>query len=191
MWRRTVTGAIASRCAMSAVLCRRRSMPSTWASRGVSSVGAGAAPAKLEEQLEHQRAGDHRLLVGDRTHDPPQPLGVERAGDVADGTGPDRVEHPVGVADLGEEHDRGAGRGPGDAAHRGQGVAVHALSDQAQIGLLALGRADGMFGVLGLGADLHLTVSIEGQADPHPHRRPVGEEKPERTLHRRLGSGFR
>ena len=153
--RRTVTGAIWSRSAIAAVLCPRRSIPSTCDSRPVSASPPAPARSQLQQQLEHHRPRDHGLSRDDRVDDPAQVLAVERPGDIPDRSGAHRVEHVFDQAHIGEDHDRGVRRSAADAADRRHPAAGDVAADQTDLRLLPLRRSDRLLGVVGLGADRH------------------------------------
>ena len=177
MCRRTVTGAIESRSAISAVLCPRRSIPSTWDSRAVSASAPPAAAAQLQQELEHHRARHDRLVVGGGLDDSQEPVGVQRSGHVPDRAGANAFEEVVGIVGLGE-HDHGRLRGgAADPSHGGEAVAGDVVPDQAQVGLLAHRGADRLLAVVGLGDDVDL--AFERHPDAHAGGRSIGDQQPE------------
>ena len=105
MWRRTVTGEIDSRAAISAVECPLRSIPSTCASREVSPSPAAVAHfPQLTRQLEHHPARKRRFARKHRGYHPQQWLAIDAGENVADRTGANAGEHIVHVR-LGCKHD--------------------------------------------------------------------------------------
>ena len=100
------------------------------------------------------------------------------SGDVADRAGADAIQQVVGVVRLRRvrpPHTLGAARR--DPPDRREPVSGDVVSDQAQVGLLALGRPDRLLGVVGLGA--HLDPPFSAMRMPDARRRPIGDQQPQ------------
>ena len=108
----TVTGEISSR---SAIACGRVPAADHAQHLRLASCQTAATwrAADLGQQLEHHRAGDERLSGPRETEYRAEALRVQRAGYVAQGAGPHRLQHVVDIGRLGQNDDDGIRAPPG------------------------------------------------------------------------------
>jgi len=136
-------------------------------------VDEDAAVRLMNHLADH---GSDGLVIGHSSYEPAQARRIKRAGHVADRSPPDRGQQVLDVRLGGHHDDRGLRRSPADAPDRAQLIAAELAADQTQIGRLALGRPDRLFGIAGFSADRNLPV--EGHADPQSGRLTVGDQDP-------------
>ena len=191
MCRRTVTGAMPSSAAISAVFAPRRSSSITSDSRIVERDALGPdaderaarliLALQLGEEPRNETPRDGRLAAKRAANDVREPLGIEALRQVAGRAAAHRRHELLLVGAVRENDDHDRRRLRDDLRGRPHPVRSGLEAEQADVRTLADGRGDGPVGIHRLAAT---RIALERQPKPRTRRPPLSSDQHTRRRYR-------